>query len=109
MLKEKDFSKKVDTTEAISVKINQLEEKELRKLLGVAKLDKEVRNLVKEAKRKQEEMKKDFEKGKSPEKPTDQMLLIIMLKLHVENQRGKKFDIIALGTQNRWSYLVNGF
>jgi hypothetical protein len=110
MRKDKEYQKKLETAEAIEInEPTKLNEKYLKDLFGVLEFDKGLKKCIDDTKRIFKKLKKDFDQGKSPEKPLTPISLIFLLRLAVETPKGKKFDIYSLGTKNKYSIMTNRF
>lgn len=109
MLNDKELSTKIDSAETYSFKnLDNFKDNEFEELYGVPKLDKDLQKLIEETKKNFESLEKEFKKGKGSERPLFPIDLVILLRLQVESQKGKKCDVYALGTKNKWTYVTNG-
>jgi hypothetical protein len=110
MLKDKEYNKKLESAETYNIsEAKMLNEKNLRELFGVVNLDKDLQKNIDETKKTWENLEKDYEKGKSQEKPKQPISLIFLLRLDIETAKGKRFDIYALGGKDKYAIMTNGF
>lgn len=110
MLKDKEYNQKLEAAETYTVNDTKLlNEKDLRDLFGVVRLEKDLQKNIDETKRTWENLAKDYEKGKSSEKPQKPISLVFLLRLDIETGKGKKFDVYALGTNDRYAIMTNRF
>ena len=109
MLDDKELSSKIEAAETFEFNsLDKFNESEFEDLFGVPKLDKDLLNLIEDTRKHFSSLEKDFKKRKAAEKPLFPIDLVILLRLQVESQKGKKCDVYALGTINKWTYVTNG-
>ena len=110
MLKDRDYKQKLESAESYHIHdVNKLNEKVLKEFLGILSLDKDLRKCLEETKRSYNDMNKEYDKGKSVERPLKPIFLVFLLRLLVETPKRNKFDIYALGTKNRFTIMTNHF
>lgn len=110
MLKDKDYKEKLKTAEWYLIQdINKLNEKEIKEYFGVPTLNKELKKCIEETKKTYEGMHKEYDKGKSSERPLKPISLVFLLRLLIETPKRRRFDIYALGTKNKYSIVTNQF
>ena len=108
MLKNKDYSQKLESAESYPIHDpKKLNEKDIKELFGVISLDKDLKKCIDETRKSWENLEKDYNKGKSSERPLKPISLVFLLRLAIVTPKNKKFDVYALGTKNRYSIMTN--
>lgn len=105
-----EYNQKLESAEVFSIPDpKKLNEKDLKNLFGVISLDKDLKKCIGETRKTYENLQKDYDKGKTSERPLKPISLVFLLRLAIETPKKKKFDIYALGTKNRYSIMTNRF
>ena len=110
LLNVPDIKGKIKTVDKVIFNsVKQLDEKALKELLGVPNLEKEQKNLLKNVINTFESKRKEYEKGKSLEKPLYPIELYFVLKMKCTTPKKKSFSLIAIGSKDRFTVVSPDF